>query len=294
MRPGFRARACCPVCEAGERRELCAIPFDEPRMAGFLREFYAGRVPLDALRGAAYRVVACERCEFLFQDPVLDDDGMRLLYVHWIDAARSLRKKQAGGQALARRYAGQLRSMAALLRGPPAAQRLLEFGMGWGYWCRAAQDRGFQISGYELSAERRDYARAMGVTVIDELPPPGAHFDGIYSAQVFEHLAEPRQTLQALVARLAPGGLVYLRVPDGRGIARALRDEGWSPELEAIHPLEHINCVTRATLVRLAAAAGLRRVDPPPRLSWRSPWGSLKREIADRYLNTHLFFRYAD
>jgi len=294
MPPGFQARDRCPVCDARERRELCAIEFDDPRMAAFLQAFYAGRLPSAALHGEFYRVVACRRCEFLFQDPVLDDGGMQALYERWIDSAASLRKKQAIAKSLARKYAGQLRSLSALLHGPPASQRVLEFGMGWGYWCHAAQDYGFDVSGYELSAERRAYARRMGVRVVDELPPPGEHFDCIYSSQVFEHLPNPRQTLQDLCMRLVPGGLVYLRVPDGRGIARALTTRGWSPELQAIHPLEHINCFTRQTLVRLAAAAGLRRVDPPPRINWRHPWNSLKRELADRYANTHLFFRYQD
>jgi len=33
-------------------------------------------------------------------------------------------------------------------------------------------------------------------------------------------------------------------------------------------------------------------VNPPPRLAWDKPWSGLKREFADRYLTTHLFFRY--
>ena len=292
MRAGFQARDRCPVCDTRERRELCAIRFDDPRMADFLDEFYRGRLPLEALHGGVYRVVACRRCQFVFQDPVLDDSGMHLLYEQWIDDDRSLRKKQSAEQSLMRRYTGQLRSVAALLHGAPATQRLLEFGMGWGYWCRAAHQYGFDVSGFELSAARRAYARTMGAKVIDELPAPGARFDCIYSSQVFEHLPEPRQTLRALCARLVPGGLVYLRVPDGRGVAQTLATRGWSPSLQAIHPLEHINCFTRGTLTRLAVSEGLRRVDPPPRLAWRSPWRSLKREIFDRYLNTHLFFRY--
>ena len=294
MQAGFEARARCPVCDADERRELCEIDYDDPRMAGCLDTFYAGRLPPQALRGAVYRVVCCRQCDLLFQDPVLDDAGMQLLYEQWIDAACSLRKKQAAGQSFAAKYAGQLKSVAALLGAAGNAQRVLEFGMGWGYWCRAAQDYGFDVRGLELSIERRAYARQLGVEVIDELPPPGAHFDCIYSSQVFEHLREPRQMLQALCARLVPGGLVYLRVPDGRGVARTLLRNGWSPELQAIHPLEHINCFTRGSLQRMAAEVGLRRVDPPPRISWRKPWGSLRREIADRYLTTHIFFRAAD
>ncbi|MCP4388177.1 MAG: hypothetical protein GY802_07770, partial [Gammaproteobacteria bacterium] len=66
---------------------------------------------------------------------------------------------------------------------------------------------------------------------------------------------------------------------------------GWSPALDAIHPLEHINCFTRKTLVDMAAGAGLRPVSPPLRLNWGSLWGGLKREVADRLLTTHVIFR---
>ena len=261
-------------------------------MAEFLETFYAGRLPLESLGGESYRVFACRYCGFVYQDPILDEDGMRALYEQWIDAAQSLRKKQNAGDGLIRRYAGQIQILGRMLPGPPAERRILEFGMGWGYWSRTAQDQGFDVSGYELSRERREHARGLGLRVLEELPPPGAHFDCIYSSQVFEHLPEPRRTLELLCARLAPGGLVYLRVPDGRGVAAALSRRGWSPDMSAVHPLEHINCFTRRTLTGLGARLGLRRVQPPPRLVRGSLWGSLKREFADRYLTTHQWFRY--
>lgn len=293
MKIGFLAREHCPLCDSADRRQLCEVAFEEPRMAAFLEDFYAGRLPLNALRGAAYRVFACE-CGFLYQDPVLDDAGMQALYDHWIDGAQSLRKKQRAGHGLFRRYAGQLRDLASLLPGPPGERRLLDYGMGWGYWSRMAQAHGFDVHGYELSADRRAHARGLGVPVIDELPPPGPRYDCIYSSQVFEHLPDPRSTLESLCARLAPGGLVYLRVPDGRGIAATLSRRGWSPELNAVHPLEHINCFTRGTLIGFAEPLGLRPVHPPPRLDWGSLWRGLKREFADRYLTTHVCFRSPD
>jgi 2-polyprenyl-3-methyl-5-hydroxy-6-metoxy-1,4-benzoquinol methylase len=261
-------------------------------MAAFLDVFYAGRIPRQALHGEVYRVFACRQCEFVYQDPILDEDGMQALYECWIDDAQSLRKKQCAGHGLFGRYAAQVCSLARLLPGPPAKRRLLEYGMGWGYWSRMAQAHGFEVSGYELSRQRREHARRLGVKVLDELPPPGARFDCIYSSQVFEHLPEPRATLESLCARLAPGGLVYLRVPDGRGVAKALSGRGWSPELDAIHPLEHINCFTRRTMIAFAARLGLEPVHPPPRLAWGSLLSGLKREFADRYLTTHLYFRF--
>ncbi len=129
---------------------------------------------------------------------------------------------------------------------------------------------------------------------IAELPPPGPHFECLYANQVFEHLPEPAATLQQLCARLTADGLVYLRVPDGRGVVEQLARRGWSPALDAIHPLEHINCFTRKTLIELAAGAGLRPISPPLRLQLGRLLSGLKREIADRYLMTHILFRRAD
>lgn len=292
MEIGFKARDRCPLCDSGDRRGLCALPFEDPRMAGFLENFYAGRLPLQCLSGEAYRVFGCRQCGFVYQDPILDDGGMQALYERWIDSAQSLRKKHNAGHGLFRQYAGQVRTLARMLPGPPGKRRLFEYGMGWGYWSRMAQAHGFEVSGYELSRERREHARGLGVEVVDELPPAGAVFDCIYSSQVFEHLPEPRSTLELLCARLAPGGLVYLRVPDGRGIAAALSRQGWSPEMNAIHPLEHINCFTRRTLIGLAAPLGLEPVSTPLRFAWGSLSSGLKREFADRYLTTHMFFRY--
>jgi hypothetical protein len=99
------------------------------------------------------------------------------------------------------------------------------------------------------------------------------------------------QTLVDLCQQLKPEGIICIRVPDGRGVATWLEQRGWSPELEAIHPLEHINCFTRKTLLSFTTKAGLKPFNPPLRLSWGSLWGGIRREVTDRLLTTHLFLR---
>jgi len=291
MNTGFHRRECCPLCAAEDATTLCELPYGEPPIAGFLEDFYYGRIPPERLQSESYRVARCQQCGFIYQDPILDDSGMQALYQDWIDNAQSLRKKQAAKASLFRQYAGQIQTLLCLLPGRPGEIRVLEYGMGWGYWSRMAQAHGLDVTGFELSSERREHARAMGLKVITELPPPGAHFECLYANQVFEHLPDPAGTLRQLCARLAPQGLVYIRVPDGRGVANRLQRRGWSPDLDAIHPLEHINCFTRKTLIDLATGAGLSLVRPPPRLNWGSLLNGIKREIADRYLTTHLLFR---
>ena len=290
MAIGVVERQGCPLCDSHDTRLLCELGYRQSPLNRFLADYYGGRVPLDWLRDACYRVVICRRCGFIYQDRILNDDGMQLLYREWIDAGTSLRKLQRAGASRYRKYAGQIMSLSRVLEKTPSQCRILDFGMGWGYWSRMAQAHGYRVDGLELSPERSAHARSLGVNSIDRLPRPGPHYHCIHASQVFEHLAEPRQTLGALCARLAPGGIVYLRVPDGRGIEARLAGSGWSPDLDAIHPLEHINCFTRRTLIALGATAGLAPIAPPLRLGWPGLWGGIRREIADRFLTTHVLF----
>ena len=291
MPVGFQQRECCPLCGSNSNRLLCEIPYSDRRLAGYIEQFYHRRVAFKSLQSASYRVVLCQHCDFIYQDSILDDKGLQTLYEDWIDHQQSLHKKQTAGTILYRQYAGQIQTLAGLFRYRPDQVRILDYGMGWGYWSRMAQAHGFDVVGLELSQQRRDYARQMGVTVIDALPAEPAGFDCIYANQVFEHLPDPLQTLKDLCRQLKPEGIMCIRVPDGRGVAARLEQRGWSPELGAIHPLEHINCFTRKTLVNFAARVGLKPFNPPLRLNWVSLWGGIRREVTDRWLTTHLFLR---
>ncbi|NNE62565.1 MAG: class I SAM-dependent methyltransferase, partial [Gammaproteobacteria bacterium] len=229
-------------------------------------------------------------CSLLFQRYVLNQAGQTALYGEWVDNQKSLEKKRHAKVKLFRQYAGQLETVNRFFSKPPHEIKILEFGMGWGYWSRMATAFGYQVHGLELAPERIEHARRLGVEVIEELPGPGAVFDFIYANQVFEHLQEPLQSIIELSQRLKPQGIIYIRVPDARGIERALQLNGWQPEMDAIHPLEHINAFTRKSLCSMAAKAGFGVIQPPLRIDLCKFWGGLKREINDRWLNTHVYF----
>ncbi len=244
-----------------------------------------------ALLNQAYRVEKCRACEFIYQTNVLNEEGTAALYGDWIDARPSLHKKQTASARLFKKYASQIEVISRIFPRPPHEIGILDFGMGWGYWSRLAQAFGYRVAGLELSPVRVAHARSLGISVIDKLPDPGPHYHFIFADQVFEHLPKPLLVLQQLRDRLTPDGVIYLRVPDGRDIENRLARSGWSPDLDAIHPLEHINCFRRTSLRRLATHAGLVQIQPPLRLSLHSLWGGIKREFFDRYITTHLFFR---
>ena len=291
MAIGFQSRQHCPLCQSESHNTLLDLPYTDESLVAHIESFYQGNVPLKRLESESYRVLQCSDCEFIYQDQILNQQGMQALYLDWVDHAASLNKKQQGKARLYRQYAMQLQSLACLLPERPHQVSILDYGMGWGYWSRMAQAHGYEVYGYELSAQRSEHARAMGVRVIENLPEAGDHYDCIYANQVFEHLPDPLDSLKTLCARLKPGGLIYIRVPDGRGIVDWLNNRGWSPALNAIHPFEHINCFTRKSLIAFAARAGLKPVNMPLRLNWGSLWDGVRREVADRYLTTHVLFK---
>jgi len=287
----FETREHCPVCGNNQAGTLHQAAYSDPALNQFIVSFYQDRADLNVLRDAIYRVAKCGCCSFIYQTNVLNDEGMATLYSDWVDAEMSLHKKQNARAKLFKQYAGQMQTVSRLFPILPGQVNVLEFGMGWGYWSRMARAFGFRVSGFELSPERAEYARTLGVEVIDKLPETGHHYHFIYANQVFEHLPNPLETLEQLQARLKPDGVIYLRVPDGRAIEKTLAQSGWSCELDAIHPLEHINCFTRHSLCQLASRAGLVAFQPPLRLCLGSLWGGIKREYTDRYLTTHVFFK---
>lgn len=290
----FIQRDHCLLCHSEQLTPLCDIPFTEAPIAPFLACFYNNRLPIDALANGRYQIAQCDQCHFVFQQQILDDNGMMQLYEHWIDADKSLQKKRTAKPKLFKRYAAEAALINQLCQKPPHHIRVLEYGMGWGFWSRTAQAFNYQVTGFELSQRRVDYARQMGIHVVDEIAQlEPQSFDFIYANQVLEHVPNPTATLTQLRELLAPEGCIFLRVPDCRHTAKILLEKGWSENLDEIHPLEHINGFSRATLKMFCQSLGFTSINPPLRINAQTPWSSLQREWRDRFVQPHLLLKLA-
>ena len=286
----FYAREHCPGCASKNVEPIYRLDYADDRLRQFIESFYQQRIDYRLLENQDYEIDKCQQCGLLFQRFILNQAGQAALYGEWVDNKKSLEKKRTAKTKLYSQYAGQLETINRLLSKPPHQVEILEFGMGWGYWSRMASAFGYQVRGLELSPERVEHAQSLGVEVIEALPAPGPVFDFVYSNQVLEHVEEPLQSLVELGKRIKPGGIIYLRVPDARGIESQLHKNGWQAEMDAIHPLEHINAFTRKSLCSMASKAGFGVIQPPLRIDLCKFWGGLQREINDRWLNTHVYF----
>lgn len=107
---------------------------------------------------------------------------------------------------------------------PQAGGRLLDVGCGTGYFLAAARQRGYQVSGLDLSRPQLEIARRqfgladLHAEAFDDYArrtPPG-RLDVITAFQVLEHVVDPLAFLASARRLLAPGGVVTIGVPNWR------------------------------------------------------------------------------
>lgn len=127
----------------------------------------------------------------------------------------------------------RIRNSDALLSLVPAEGRLLEIGCACGFLLLAAQRRGFDAEGVEMSEWASGVARDQhGLRVhtgrLEDQGFEDDSFDVVVLADVIEHLTDPRATLREIHRITRPGGRVVVLTPDvGSPMARLAGPRWW-------------------------------------------------------------------
>jgi SAM-dependent methyltransferase len=296
-------RPTCPVCGSPPGRTIYACAFADPPIRDYLIRFYPSftEVDLALLTPGELVLEECSRCFAVWQRFAPTGDLLSRLYEDWAADGGALERHDDA--AYHRAAAEEILLVQALAGKRPSEIAVLDFGMGWGRWPRLAAAFGMDAYGIELSRHQSEYASSQGVKVLtlEELPP--ARFDFVNTEQVFEHLVDPRGTLQALARSLAPGGWLKIAVPDASGIAQRLERPDWSSRaLNPVAPLEHLNAFGGRALEELGRQAGLRLARPPLAAYYASTIGlwpprrvarGVGRPLARRVSPGAAFFRSA-
>jgi SAM-dependent methyltransferase len=99
----------------------------------------------------------------------------------------------------------------------PEGKRVLDVGCGGGYFLRICSKLGATVQGIEPSPIAAEQARSQGIPVfngmIDDFKTR-KKFDIITASQVLEHVPDPVATLAKMKSLLAPGGMIWLAVPN--------------------------------------------------------------------------------
>src|SRR3954468_1169137 len=114
-------------------------------------------------------------------------------------------------------------------RTPLEGKTALDVGCGAGLLAEPLARLRARVTGVdaapELIAVAREHAAARGLAIdyrAGDVQALDGQFDLVTSMEVIEHVADPRAFLNALAARLAPGGLLILSTPNATGWSKLL------------------------------------------------------------------------
>ncbi len=99
--------------------------------------------------------------------------------------------------------------------------RLLEVGSAWGWFLKAAAQRGARVHGIEPEAANANKCRSSGLSVEQGFFPADLVDQGPYDLivfnDVFEHIPNPAKLGAEIEKRLAPEGLLVINLPSSDG-----------------------------------------------------------------------------
>lgn len=222
----------CPLCQAGESREL-----------------YHSERPF-------MRIVRCARCGMMFQNPRVVETEMPDAY-EIIEGYRRF-SEQDGAK---RQLFGERIERFSKERTLPAAGSFLDLGAAPGIMldCMAEHFPDWQLAAVELSPSARAALAGRGYQVAASLSelPAGLGFDWINIDNVLEHLPDPRGTLMDLRSLLNPDGFIYIDVPNESFFAIRYRVNDCVRGVRKLPTAEgHVNLFTPSSLKRLFSVTG--------------------------------------
>lgn len=135
----------------------------------------------------------------------------------------------------------------------PGIRTVMDIGAGTGAFVYAANRLGLFASGRDVNDRICGEAQKIGRNVEIGSWDVSCNYDLITLNDVFEHLTRPHACLEHLCKHLAPGGLLYIEMPE-TGCWQHLRD---GMDWKHIRPKQHIAIYSDEAAKRMFGEAGL-------------------------------------
>lgn len=167
-----------------------------------------------------YDVIACETCGFSHVLPLPTAAQMAQTYrdSYYVNEKPTYLTEASDDQKWAALMHSDRLALFETILGTNR-RRLLDIGSGPGFFLKTAQDRGWQAQGIEPSRQAAEFARSLGVPVVEgffdaENAKKLGLFDVVHLNNVLEHIADPTGLLRLAKTCIAPGGLICVNVPN--------------------------------------------------------------------------------
>ena len=237
----------CPVCRTSES----------------LSKTFAS-VRDHALTGEVFTISNCKVCGLLATNPRPSAEEIGRYYdfpnyvSHRDDAPGLINRLYQ----LARRYTTQnkVRLIERINNGRTGELRLLDYGCGTGFFLQAAKDKGWQVTGVEVSRTARNAAKErLQLSVFETLSEvdKNKQYSTITLWHVLEHIHDLNETLADLISRLTADGSLIIAVPNSEAADTAYYKEYWA----AYDVPRHLYHFAPQTIQRLMQQHGARVVE---------------------------------
>ncbi len=225
----------CAVCGEADAMELASSD-DVRAEVESLWQFHLARLrprtPPEQLmdrvafsQHAPLRLVRCRACGLVYRNPVERATELTEAYT---DSSPTTERMQVLHDSQRASYAAQAKRLTDTFGRRGSG---IEVGSYVGAFLAAARERGWQFAGVDVNACANSFTRSLGFPVHEgtlESLDDERLVDAVAIWNCLDQLPDPVATLRAARDRLAPGGMLAVRVPNGACYA-ALRSLLTSP-----------------------------------------------------------------
>jgi SAM-dependent methyltransferase len=234
-----------------------------------------------------YQAKQCPHCAFIFVDPRLTPEELKLLYsdeyfLH--DGAGYGAHSDTDYETAAIKGSVKFPEILGWIRRFKPSGEFFEVGCGMGYFLHYAREQGYNVSGIEYAELgvrvcREKFSLNVERGSFEELREKPDRYDVIFMGDVLEHLMQPLEMLRKANSMLRNSGLVAVEVPSmfnsltGRLATAGLRILRRKKKMGL--PPYHVNEFTPGTLRTILARAGFKetvivqRIKPPSAITLR-------------------------
>lgn len=220
---------------------------------------------------AAYR---CEGCGVAFLHPPPTAARLATAYSAAYYGAGGRKFTGPLGRVVAWAQGGRARYVRGLRK---QGSRVLDVGCGNGGFVKQLLGLGLAAEGTEWTEESAARARqesgiAVHVGDLLDLDLQPASYDAIVLWHVFEHLARPAETLDKVRELLAPGGLLFLALPN----LESVQAEWFGPHWFHWDPPRHLHNFGRESLRILLESRGFETIRSSTWSFEQNPYGFIQ------------------